>query len=44
MNLVVHYKNTVIEAEHGWVWQPLLSLEYLTELDLVTMKLENIRR
>jgi len=43
MNLVVHYKNTVIEAEHGWVWQPLLSLEYLTELDLVTMKLENIR-
>jgi len=43
MNLVVHYKTTVVEAEHTWVWQSLLRLQHLTELDLVTMRLENIR-
>ena len=63
MNLVVHYKTTVVEVMitisllitsglmyflhqvgHTWVWSSLLKLQDLTELDLVTMKLENIRR
>ena len=44
LNLVVHYKSTVIESEHTQVWQHLTRLAHLTELDLVTMKLDNIRR
>ena len=44
LNLVVHYKSTVIEAEHTQVWAPFQRLKHLTELDLVTMKLDNIRR
>jgi len=43
MNLVVHYKTTVVEVGHTWVWNSLLRLQHLTELDLVTMKLENIQ-
>jgi len=43
MNLVVHYKTTVVEVGHTWVWSSLLRLQHLTELDLVTMKLENIQ-
>ena len=43
LNLVVHYKSTVIESVHTEVWRPLTKLHLLTELDLVTMKLENIR-
>ena len=32
------------KVDHTWVWSSLLKLQHLTELDLVTMKLENIRR
>jgi len=43
VNLVVHYKTSVIESEHSLVWDPLLRLHNLSELDLVTMKFENIK-
>jgi len=43
VNLVVHYKMPVLEDTHGSVWAPLLRLHHLVELDLVTMKFENIR-
>ena len=43
VNLVVHYKTSVIESEHSLVWDPLLRLHNLAELDLVTMKFENIK-
>lgn len=43
VNLVVHYKVPVLEDSHGSVWEPLLRLHNLIELDLVTMKFENVR-
>ena len=43
VNLVVHYKTSVIESEHSLVWEPLLRLHNLSELDLVTMRFENIK-
>lgn len=43
VNLVVHYKIPVLEDTHGSVWEPLLRLQNLIELDLVTMKFENVR-
>merc|ERR1719209_270559 len=43
VNLVVHYKVPVLEVTHGSVWAPLLRLKHLVELDLVTMKFENVR-
>ena len=33
MNLVVHYKTTVVEAEHTWVWQSLLRLQVILTSD-----------
>ena len=33
MNLVVHYKTTVVEAEHTWVWQSLLRLQVIPTSD-----------
>jgi hypothetical protein len=43
VNLVVHYKVPVLDEMHGSVWEPLLRLQHLAELDLVTMKFENVR-
>lgn len=43
VNLVVHYKMPMLDDTHGYVWEPLLRLKHLVELDLVTMKFENIR-
>lgn len=43
VNIVVHYKNAIMEETHVQVWEPLLRLSNLVELDLVTMKFENVR-
>ena len=43
VNLVVPYKIPVLEDTHGSVWEPLLRLQNLIKLDLVTMKFENVR-
>merc|ERR1712142_1097391 len=43
LNLVVHYKLSVMDDSHTQVWEPLLRLQNLIELDLVTMKFENVR-
>jgi len=43
VNLVVHYKIPLLDSSHSQVWEPLLSLKHLVELDLVTMKFENVK-
>merc|ERR1719430_484104 len=43
VNLVVHYKVPVLDDSHIGVWAPLLRLKHLVELDLVTMRFDNVR-
>lgn len=43
VNLVVHYKISIMDDTHGTVWDPLLRLNNLVELDLVTMRFDNVR-
>jgi len=43
VNLVVHYKISIMDDTHGSVWDPLLRLNNLVELDLVTMRFDNVR-
>ena len=43
VNLVVHYKVPVLDDSHSGVWAPLLRLKHLVELDLVTMRFDNVR-
>jgi len=43
LNLVVHYKLSVMDDSHTQVWLPLLKLTKLVELDLVAMRFENVR-
>jgi len=43
VNLVVHYKFSMMDDSHIQVWEPLLKLNNLVELDLVAMRFENVR-
>ena len=43
LNLVVHHKVSVLDDSHGIVWTSLLRLKHLVELDLVTMRFDNVR-
>jgi len=43
VNLVVHYKFSMMDDSHVQVWDPLLNLRNLVELDLVAMRFENVR-
>jgi len=43
VNLVVHYKFSMMDDSHTQVWGPLLNLNNLVELDLVAMRFENVR-
>ena len=43
LNLVVHHKVPVLYDSHCGVWVSLLRLNHLVELDLVTMRFDNIR-
>merc|ERR1719481_2384626 len=43
VNLVVHYKIPMLDDSHIGVWAPLLRLKHLVELDLVTMRFDNVR-
>ena len=43
LNLVVHHKVSVLYDSHCGVWASLLRLKHLVELDLVTMRFDNVR-
>ena len=43
LNLVVHHKVPVLYDSHRGVWASLLRLNHLVELDLVTMRFDNVR-
>ena len=43
LNLVVHHKVPVLYDSHCGVWASLLRLNHLVELDLVTMRFDNVR-
>ena len=43
LNLVVHHTIPVLDNSHSLVWTSLLRLKHLVELDLVTMRFDNVR-
>ena len=43
LNLVVHHTIPVLDNSHSLAWTSLLRLKHLVELDLVTMRFDNVR-
>jgi hypothetical protein len=43
VNLVIHYTFPMMDNIHTQVWEPLLKLNKLVELDLIVMKFQNVK-
>lgn len=43
VNLVIHYTFPMMDNIHTQVWEPLLKLKNLVELDLIVMKFQNVK-
>eukprot|EP00088_Acartia_fossae_P045155 TRINITY_DN4838_c0_g2_i2.p1 TRINITY_DN4838_c0_g2~~TRINITY_DN4838_c0_g2_i2.p1 ORF type:complete len:1164 (-),score=256.22 TRINITY_DN4838_c0_g2_i2:454-3480(-) len=43
VNLVIHYKLPMMDESHVQVWEPLLKLNNLVELDLIVMRFQNVK-